>query len=102
WYGVTLRTQTGEAVAMGRVIGDGALVLQIVDIAVLPSWQGRGLGLRIMAALMERIVAEAPGAYVSLIADGPARHLYARFGFAPVAPASEGMALTVPDCGPGA
>ncbi len=31
--------------------------------------------------------------YVSLIADGRARELYARFGFEGVGPASEGMFL---------
>ena len=30
-------------------------------------------------------------AYISLIADGPAKDLYAQFGFAPVMPKSIGM-----------
>ncbi|MNW18857.1 hypothetical protein D3C71_2185880 [compost metagenome] len=47
-----------------------------------------------MAALTERLKAEAPeGAYVSLIADGDAKHLYAKYGFEPVMPASIGMAM---------
>ena len=79
---------------MGRVVGDGGLFYQIVDLAVLPQHQGKGLGKAIMAALMERLAATAPArAYVSLIADGDARHLYARYGFELVAPASVGMAL---------
>jgi hypothetical protein len=32
---------------------------------------------------------------VSLLADGPAKHLYAQFGFAETAPASVAMALKV-------
>ncbi|RZA16983.1 MAG: N-acetyltransferase, partial [Proteobacteria bacterium] len=32
-------------------------------------------------------------AYVSLIADGDAKHLYAKYGFQPVMPASIGMAM---------
>jgi len=45
---------------------------------------------------MERLNSEAPeGAYVSLIADGDARHLYAQFGFEPVMPASIGMAMPI-------
>ncbi|MNL89938.1 hypothetical protein D3C87_2205980 [compost metagenome] len=49
-----------------------------------------------MAALMDRLAAAAPeGAYVSLIADGDARHLYAQYGFEPVMPASIGMARRV-------
>ncbi|WP_133704012.1 GNAT family N-acetyltransferase [Roseateles toxinivorans] len=83
----------GHAVGMGRVIGDGGCVFQVVDIAVLPAHQGQGLGKRIMAEVMRYLEAEAPeSAYVSLIADGPAKDLYAQFGFVPTAPLSIGMA----------
>lgn len=82
----------GLAVGMGRVIGDG-LFYQVVDIAVEPQHQGRGLGKAIMAALMNELKHVAPAeAYVSLIADGKANELYAQYGFAPTAPASIGMA----------
>ncbi|MGI4733260.1 MAG: GNAT family N-acetyltransferase [Janthinobacterium lividum] len=84
-----------DAVGMGRAIGDG-LFYQIVDIAVAPEHQGRGLGKAIVAALMDRLRAIAPAeAYVSLIADGEAHRLYAQYGFAPTAPASIGMATWV-------
>ena len=42
----------GKAIGMGRVIGDGGTAFQITDIAVLPEHQGKGLGKRIMAALV--------------------------------------------------
>ncbi len=86
----------GRTIAMGRVIGDGGCFFQIVDMAVEPAHQGRGLGKRIFAALMDWLHENAPkSAYVSLIADGDARHLYAQFGFEPVMPASIGMALWI-------
>ncbi|WP_199734914.1 hypothetical protein [Cellulomonas sp. PhB143] len=45
-----------------------------------------------MAALTGALDAGAPaGAYVSLIADGPAHHLYRAHGFTETAPASVGM-----------
>ncbi|MGV8854005.1 MAG: GNAT family N-acetyltransferase [Devosia sp.] len=95
WYGVTI-VHGGGVVGMGRIIGDGGTAFQIVDIALEPAHQGRGLGKAIMAALMEHLNTNAPeGAYVSLIADGDARHLYAKYGFEPVMPASIGMALQV-------
>jgi ribosomal protein S18 acetylase RimI-like enzyme len=95
WFGTTVMFE-GKAIGMGRVIGDGGTAFQIVDIAVEPAHQGKGLGKRIMTALMEKLNSEAPaGAYVSLIADGDARHLYAKYGFAPVTPASIGMATRV-------
>ena len=93
WFAVTVR-HNGHVVGMGRVIGDGGTAFQIVDIAVEPAHQGKGLGKRIMGALVDHIHANAPAsAYVSLIADGDARHLYAKFGFQPVMPESIGMAL---------
>lgn len=95
WFGVTV-LHGGAAVGMGRVIGDGGTAFQIVDIALELEHQGKGLGKAIMAALMQRLAEAAPaGAYVSLIADGDARHLYAQYGFEPVMPASIGMARRV-------
>jgi ribosomal protein S18 acetylase RimI-like enzyme len=74
----------GEAIGMGRVIGDGGTAFQITDIAVLPAHQKRGLGKRIVEALVEWLRANAPkSAYISLIADGPAKDLYAQYGFKP-------------------
>ncbi|MEU1540894.1 GNAT family N-acetyltransferase [Actinacidiphila glaucinigra] len=82
WYGVLVHHE-GQPIGMGRIIGDGGTAFQIVDICVHPEHQGRGLGRRIMAALTDELERRAPAtAYVSLIADGPARHLYERFGFA--------------------
>jgi len=94
-HGVVVRCE-GRAVAMGRVIGDGGCFFQIVDMAVEPAHQGQGLGKRIFGDLMDWLRETAPpSAYVSLIADGEARHLYAKFGFEPVMPASIGMALWI-------
>ncbi len=91
----------GLAVGMGRIIGDGALFFQIVDIAVDPAHQGRGLGKLIVAALVEHLKQRAlPGSYVSLIADGEAHRLYAQFGFKPTAPASIGMAMLLKPASP--
>ena len=77
---------------MGRVVGDD-LFYQVVDIAVDPQHQGRGLGKLIVETLMRVLKRLAPAeAYVSLIADGKANELYAQFGFMATAPASIGMA----------
>ena len=88
--------KAAETVGIGRVIGDGGLFFQIVDIAVSPDHQGQGLGKAIVAALVDYLRASAPkGAYVSLMADGEAHRLYAQFGFALTAPRSVGMAFLV-------
>ena len=87
--------EAGRAIGMGRLISDGGCFFQIVDIAVDPAFQGRGLGKRIMAGLMAHVATLPKGAYVSLIADTPADRLYAQLGFVPTAPRSVGMAFRV-------
>lgn len=87
---------TGATVGMGRVIGDGGWYFHILDTAVLPEHQRRGLGDAILDALLRAIRRGAPqGAFVSLLADEPGRSLYSRHGFVPTAPRSIGMALTL-------
>jgi ribosomal protein S18 acetylase RimI-like enzyme len=86
-------THGGQAVAMGRVLGDGGWYFHVVDMAVLPEHQRRGLGDAILTTLLDHIRRDAPaGAYVNLLADEPGRRLYARHGFEPTAPGSIGMA----------
>ncbi len=86
----------GSAVGMGRLIGDGGCFFQVVDIAVDPEHQRRGLGKTIMSALMAHVKENLhPSAYVSLIADVPANTLYEKFGFKATAPRSLGMAYHV-------
>jgi GNAT superfamily N-acetyltransferase len=90
-YGVSLRCDD-EVVGMGRVIGDNGCFFVVVDIAVRPAWQGQGLGKRILAVLDAWLRANVPEtAYVSLVADGDAKHLYAKFGFVETAPVSVNM-----------
>jgi len=84
----------GALIGMGRIVGDGGCNFEVVDMAVHPDWQRRGIGQRIMAALLDYLRANAPpSAYVSLIADGDAAQLYQKFGFEFTTPASVGMAL---------
>jgi ribosomal protein S18 acetylase RimI-like enzyme len=88
-----LQEADATTVGMGRLLGDGGWYFHVVDMAVLPEHQRRGLGDAILTALLERIRREAPaGAYVNLIADLPGRRLYARHRFTPTAPDSIGMA----------
>ena len=94
FYAVTVR-HAGKLVGMGRVVGDGGLTFQLVDIAVAPACQGRGLGKAIVGALVDHLQRVAPaGANINLQADGPAKHLYAQFGFVETAPAAVSMELT--------
>lgn len=71
-FNVTLY-ENDMLIGMGRVIGDGGTVFQIVDIAVKDIYQGLGHGMAIMHEIMKYIESVAEeGTYVSLIADYPA------------------------------
>lgn len=75
---VALR-DSGKLVGMGRIIGDRGCFYQVVDIAVAPSHQGKGLGKLIMSEINTYLDHHAPkNSYVSLIADVPADRLYDR------------------------
>jgi ribosomal protein S18 acetylase RimI-like enzyme len=91
-----VHTRSGETVGMGRVIGDGGWYFHVVDMAVLPEHQRRGIGDAILRALIERIrESTPPGAYVTLLADPPGRRLYGKHGFVDTAPGEVGMAVTL-------
>lgn len=90
-FGVSVLFEN-RVVGMGRVVGDGGLFFQIVDIAVDPKYQGRGVGFAIMTQLMAFLQEHAPAtAQVSLLADVPANRLYEKFGFVETAPLTIGM-----------
>jgi ribosomal protein S18 acetylase RimI-like enzyme len=92
-HGVVV-TRSDDVVGMGRLIGDDGCFYQLVDVAVLPGHQGRGLGTRIVRALVEHVREHAPAsAYVSLIAD--VEGFYEQFGFEATAPESRAMAMTI-------
>lgn len=77
-YAVCLR-DNGRLIGMGRVVGDG-LHVQVVDIAVHPDFQGKGLGRVIMECVMEFLRLKIDStATVSLFADND--WLYQKFGF---------------------
>lgn len=87
-------TTTGEVVGMGRLLGDGGWYFHVVDMAVLPAHQRKGLGDAVLGALLDRIRATAPpGAFANLLADPPGVPLYERHGFEATAPGSVGMAV---------
>lgn len=84
----------GATVGMGRVIGDGGWYFHIIDMAVLPPYQRRGIGAAVLRFLIDEIERRAPeGAYVTLMADEAGRALYRAHGFVETGPSTVGMAL---------
>lgn len=80
-YMICLR-QNQTLVGMGRVIGDGGSFFEVVDIAVLPAFQKRGLGKVILNAIAQFLENNAPPtSLISLIAEPGTENFYKQFGF---------------------
>jgi len=73
WHGTLL-------VGLGNAISDGFLVVYYPHLLVLPEYQGRGIGTRIMRLMMERYTDFHQQA---LLADGRAVAFYEKCGFTP-------------------
>lgn len=88
-YGISVR-DGAKLIAMGRVVGDGACNFEVVDVAVDPSYQGQGLGRKVMEYIDDYLANVAmDGSYVSMIADEPA--FYEKLAYRLVSPSSQGM-----------
>lgn len=55
--------------------------LRIVDITLLPEWQGKGAARACMRALMRLADDHARALHLHVLADNPVRHWYGRLGF---------------------
>lgn len=68
----------------------------LVDIAVHPEWQGQGIGRAVLAAWCAQADATGLRLTLEVLADNPARELYARLGFVELAgddPASPALSM---------
>ena len=86
--------QDETVVGIGRVIGDGGLFYDIVDVAVDAKHQGRGVGKMIMDGLMGYINANArPSSLICLMANKGIAPFYEKYGFKAREPDMPGMVL---------
>lgn len=95
WAGChVVEAVSGATVGMGRLLGDGGWYFHVVDMAVLPHHQRRGIGTAVLSWLLDQVRERAPkDAFVSLMADPPGRRLYAQHGFTERRDLSIGMAM---------
>ena len=72
----------GEQAGFARAVTDGATFAWIADVFVLPAHRGRGLGKRLVEAVLAH--PDVVGARRVLLGTQDAHSLYERFGFAVV------------------
>ena len=91
WYLVA--AYDGERlVGSGRVLSDGVQHALIVDMIVLPDYQGQGIGSALLRRLLERCAAHGIRD-VQLFCARDKSGFYEKFGFAPRPAAAPGMQL---------
>jgi len=76
------RTDGEKAVGMARFIYDGLQIL-LMDVIVMPEYQGRGIGKRMMQDVMDyiRILAKSGGIKINLVTAPDKAGFYEKFGF---------------------
>lgn len=80
-FHVTIR-DGNELVAMGRIVGDGAMFFYVQDVVVAPGYQGHGLGKLVMEHIESYLATVVrKGATVGLLASKGKEGFYQRFGY---------------------
>ena len=73
-----------KTVGLTRVVGDGGYVMIIVDVIVLPEYQGKGIGKTMMQKAIEYIknsLQEGQFVFVNLMSAKGRESFYSQFGF---------------------
>lgn len=71
-----------QLIAMGRIIGDGAMYFYIQDVVVDPDYQGMGLGAVVMESIEEHLSKTAKkGATIGLLSAKGKEEFYARYAY---------------------
>lgn len=88
---LVLSDETSET-DVGRVYWhQGAQGLHVIDITLLPSFRGRGLGTQVIGELQAYAQTREQPLSLTVAADNPAQALYQRLGFKPLRTTSSGM-----------
>jgi len=74
----------GKAIGLSRVVSDGGYIVIVVDVMVLPEYQGNGIGKIMMQKVMDYIkdsIKSGQCAFVNLMAAKDRESFYSQFGF---------------------
>lgn len=78
--GFTIQLENGLVIAMGRIVGDGAIYFYIQDVVVAPDYQKQGIGTAILSSLFDYLRENAPSkSFVGLFSTPHAVEFYKKF-----------------------
>ena len=81
---ISAKHTDGRCIGMARVVSDGGYVVYISDVVVLPEFQGRGIGTKMMQLVMEYINSTVEDDFtvmVILVSAKGRESFYNQFGF---------------------
>lgn len=77
---IAIEIETGRAIGMGRAISDGVSDAYIQDVVVLKTWRGKGIGIKIVDALLNYCL-DNDLLWIGLIAEPGTKSFYSPLGF---------------------
>lgn len=81
-FSAVATNEFGEAVGMGRVLGDNGIYFHIQDVIVRPEYQGEGVGRGVMTALLSYIDRHSvSNTNIGLMCSKGREAFYKEFGF---------------------
>lgn len=86
-----------EPVAMARIVGDGAYIVVIADVIVVPEYQGKGYGRHVMEDIISHIKGNlkvGQRVFINLMSVAGKEEFYEKFGFAKRPYGEQGAGMT--------
>lgn len=94
---VTFSVKDGDTVVgMARLLGDGAMSYYVKDLAVLPEYQGKGIGRLLVQAIDDYIktqMIDGTAVSVELMSSADKEDFYKKMGFVVCPNASQGSGM---------
>lgn len=79
-FAVVIDNNSGKTIGMGRIISDGVSDAYIQDLVVLPEYRGKGVGKKLVNALLEYCISKKL-IWIGLIAEPGQDEFYSSLGF---------------------
>ena len=79
-FAVAINTSLDKAVGMGRIISDGVSDAYIQDLVVLPEYRGKGIGKKLVEALLDFCLSKGM-LWIGIISEPGQDAFYSSLGF---------------------